>query len=35
QGGADPVSGVSQQGIDLLDRLLTFDPRRRPTAEEA
>ncbi|CAF0840055.1 unnamed protein product [Adineta steineri] len=34
-GVADPVSGVSQQGIDLLDRLLTFDPRRRPAAEEA
>ncbi|CAF4304565.1 unnamed protein product, partial [Adineta steineri] len=34
-GKADPVSGVSQQGIELLDRLLTFDPRKRPTAEEA
>ncbi|CAF0756218.1 unnamed protein product [Adineta steineri] len=34
-GEADPVSGVSLQGIKLLDRLLTFDPRKRPTAAEA
>ncbi|CAF1482084.1 unnamed protein product, partial [Rotaria sp. Silwood1] len=30
-----PVSGVSPQGIALLDRLLLFDHRTRPTAEEA
>ncbi|CAF2824148.1 unnamed protein product [Rotaria sp. Silwood2] len=30
-----PISGVSPEGIDFLDRLLSFDPRRRPTAEEA
>ncbi|CAF4002793.1 unnamed protein product [Rotaria sp. Silwood2] len=29
------ISGVSPEGIDLLDRLLSFDPRQRPTAEEA
>ncbi|CAF1215724.1 unnamed protein product [Adineta steineri] len=34
-GEAAPVSGVSSHGIDLLDHLLTFDPRLRPTAEEA
>ncbi|CAF1253317.1 unnamed protein product [Adineta steineri] len=34
-GEAAPVSGVSSHGIDLLDHLLTFDPRSRPTAEEA
>ena len=30
-----PVSGVSPQGIALLDRLLSFDHRTRPTAEQA
>jgi len=30
-----PVSGVSPQGIALLDRLLSFDHRIRPTAEQA
>ncbi|CAF1215742.1 unnamed protein product [Adineta steineri] len=34
-GEAAPVSGVSSHGIDLLNHLLTFDPRLRPTAEEA
>ncbi|CAF3730607.1 unnamed protein product [Rotaria sordida] len=29
------ISGVSAQGVDLLDRLLSFDPRQRPTAEQA
>ena len=26
---------VIQLGVDLLDQLLTFDPRKRPTAAEA
>ncbi|CAF2771898.1 unnamed protein product [Rotaria sp. Silwood2] len=30
-----PIFGVSSEGIDLLDRLLSFDPRQRSTAEEA
>ncbi|CAF4867188.1 unnamed protein product, partial [Rotaria magnacalcarata] len=30
-----PISGVSPQGISLLDRLLSFDHRTRPTAQEA
>ncbi|CAF4546285.1 unnamed protein product, partial [Rotaria sp. Silwood2] len=30
-----PIFGVSPEGIDLLDRLLSFDPRQRSTAEEA
>jgi hypothetical protein len=30
-----PVSGISPQGIALLDRLLSFDHRTRPSAEEA
>jgi hypothetical protein len=30
-----PVSGVSPQGIALLDRLLSFDHRTRPSAKEA
>ena len=30
-----PVSGVSPQGIALLDRLLSFDHRVRPSAAEA
>jgi serine/threonine protein kinase len=30
-----PVSGVSPQGIALLDRLLAFDHRTRPSAKEA
>ncbi|CAF1560430.1 unnamed protein product, partial [Rotaria sordida] len=30
-----PTSGVSPDGIDFLDRLLSFDHRTRPTAEEA
>ncbi|CAF1475184.1 unnamed protein product [Adineta steineri] len=34
-GEAAPVSGVSPHGIALLSRLLTFNPRLRPTAEEA
>jgi len=34
-GSRTPVSGVSPQGIALLDRLLSFDHRIRPTAEEA
>ncbi|CAF0788097.1 unnamed protein product [Rotaria sordida] len=29
------ISGVSAQGVDLLDQLLSFDPRQRPTAEQA
>ncbi|CAF3247440.1 unnamed protein product [Rotaria sp. Silwood2] len=29
------ISGVSREGIDLLDHLLSFDPRRRPTVELA
>ncbi|CAF1637042.1 unnamed protein product [Rotaria magnacalcarata] len=33
--GETIISGVSPQGVDLLDRLLSFDPRLRPTAEEA
>ncbi|CAF3472433.1 unnamed protein product [Rotaria socialis] len=33
--GEKIISGVSPQGVDLLDRLLSFDPRLRPTAEEA
>jgi serine/threonine protein kinase len=35
QSGRTIVSGVSPQGIGLLDRLLSFDHRTRPTAEEA
>ncbi|CAF0898103.1 unnamed protein product [Adineta ricciae] len=34
-GGRTPVSGISPQGIELLDRLLSFDHRIRPTAVEA
>lgn len=34
-GSRAPVSGVSPQGIALLDRLLSFDHRTRPTAIEA
>lgn len=34
-GSKAPVSGISQQGINLLDRLLSFDHRTRPTAQEA
>ncbi|CAF3445290.1 unnamed protein product [Rotaria socialis] len=34
-GSRIPVSGVSPQGIALLDRLLSFDHRTRPTAQEA
>ncbi|CAF1212391.1 unnamed protein product [Adineta ricciae] len=34
-GGRTPVSGISPQGIELLDRLLAFDHRIRPTAVEA
>ncbi|CAF3834972.1 unnamed protein product [Rotaria sp. Silwood1] len=30
-----PIFGVSPEGLDLLDCLLTFDHRTRPTAEEA
>lgn len=30
-----PVSGISPEGIALLDRLLSFDHRTRPTAKEA
>ncbi|CAF1961517.1 unnamed protein product [Rotaria magnacalcarata] len=30
-----PISGVSPEGVDLLERLLSFDPRQRPTVEEA
>ncbi|CAF0754924.1 unnamed protein product [Rotaria sordida] len=29
------ISGVSPEGVDLLDQLLSFDPRQRPTAEQA
>ncbi len=29
------MSGISPQGIALLDRLLAFDHRTRPTAEQA
>ncbi|CAF1238606.1 unnamed protein product [Rotaria sordida] len=29
------ISGVLPKDVDLLDRLLSFDPRRRPTAQEA
>ncbi|CAF0780397.1 unnamed protein product [Rotaria sp. Silwood1] len=29
------ISGISPEGIDLLDRLLSFDPDQRPTAEKA
>ncbi|CAF3402406.1 unnamed protein product [Rotaria sp. Silwood2] len=29
------ISGVSPEGIDFLDYLLTFDHRTRPTAEDA
>jgi p38 MAP kinase len=35
QGSKTPVSGISPQGIALLDRLLSFDHRTRPTAIEA
>ncbi|CAF4442780.1 unnamed protein product, partial [Rotaria magnacalcarata] len=34
-GSRIPISGVSPQGISLLDRLLSFDHRTRPTAQEA
>jgi len=34
-GSKAPISGISPQGIGLLDRLLAFDHRARPTAEEA
>ncbi len=34
-GSKTPVSGVSSQGIALIDRLLAFDHRTRPSAEEA
>jgi p38 MAP kinase len=34
-GTQTPISGVSPQGVDLLDRLLSFDHRKRPTAVEA
>ncbi len=34
-GSKNPVSGVSPQGIALLDRLLSFDHRIRPSAAEA
>ncbi|CAF1463316.1 unnamed protein product, partial [Rotaria sordida] len=30
-----PIAGVSPEGVDLLDRLLSFDHRQRPTAEQA
>ncbi|CAF4752348.1 unnamed protein product [Rotaria sp. Silwood1] len=33
--GTVPISGVSTEGVDLLDRLLSFDHRLRPTAEQA
>ncbi|UJR11647.1 hypothetical protein I4U23_015828 [Adineta vaga] len=33
--GKISTSGISAEGIDLLDSLLTFDRRIRPTAEEA
>ncbi|CAF3730594.1 unnamed protein product [Rotaria sordida] len=29
------ISGVSPEGVDLLDQLLSFDPRQRPTVEQA
>ena len=34
-GPKTPVSGISPQGIALLDRLLSFDHRTRPSAEQA
>jgi len=34
-GTTAPISGVSSEGINLLDSLLSFDPRNRPTAGEA
>lgn len=34
-GSRTPVSGISPEGIALLDRLLSFDHRKRPTAVEA
>lgn len=34
-GSRTPTSGVSPQGISLIDRLLSFDHRIRPTAEQA
>jgi len=34
-GSRAPVSGISPEGIALLDRLLSFDHRKRPTAPEA
>lgn len=34
-GSRTPISGVSLQGIALIDRLLAFDHRTRPSAEEA
>ncbi|CAF1526645.1 unnamed protein product [Rotaria magnacalcarata] len=35
QTGENKISGVSPEGIDFLRSLLTFDPRRRPTVDEA
>ncbi|UJR33747.1 hypothetical protein I4U23_021174 [Adineta vaga] len=35
EGNANPTSGVSPDGVDLLRRLLSFDHRQRPSAEEA
>ncbi|CAF0735458.1 unnamed protein product [Rotaria sp. Silwood1] len=29
------ISGVSPEGVDLLEHLLSFDPRQRPTVEQA
>ena len=34
-GSRTPVSGISAEGIALLDRLLSFDHRKRPSAVEA